>query len=139
MAKIRHIAIAVDDPEGTARFYETVFGLRRVGQLESPEVDGVYLTDGDLNMAVLKFKAGPVWEEMQRGEAPRQGLHHIGFLVEDLAATRQKLKEHGARARNERPLNANMFFEEKFTGAGNVIIDITDHPWPGVAPLHGGR
>ena len=135
MAKIKHIAIASDDPESTARFYEEVFGLRRLSGLESSDVDGVYLTDGDLNVAVLKFKAGPIREEMDRGEAPAGGLHHIGFLVEDTDQTRERLKAHGATARNQRPLNANMFFEEKFTAAGDVIVDITDHPWPGVRPL----
>ena len=135
MAKIRHIAIATEDPEATARFYQEVFGLERIGDLQSEEVDGVYLTDGDLNMAVLRFKAGAIRQEMDRGEAPARGLHHIGFLVEDSDAVRRRLHEHGARPRNQRPLNANMFFEEKFTAAGDVIVDITEHPWVGVAPL----
>ena len=135
MNKIKHIAIASDDPEATARFYEEVFGLQRLDNLESAEVDGVYLTDGDLNIAVLRFKAGAIREEMDRGEAPARGLHHIGFLVESTDEVRRKLQEHGAKPRNQRPLNANMFFEEKFTAAGDVIVDITEHPWVGVAPL----
>ena len=135
MNKIKHIAIASDDPETTARFYEEVFGLRRLDNLESAEVDGVYLTDGDLNVAVLRFKAGAIREEMDRGEAPARGLHHIGFLVQNTDEVRRKLHQHGAKPRNQRPLNANMFFEEKFTAAGDVIVDITEHPWVGVAPL----
>ncbi len=51
MAKIRHIAIATEDPEATARFYQDVFGLERIGDLQSEEVDGIYLSDGDLNVA----------------------------------------------------------------------------------------
>jgi catechol 2,3-dioxygenase-like lactoylglutathione lyase family enzyme len=135
MPKIKHIAIATEKPEEAARFYEDVFGLQRVGQVESSEVDGVYLSDGEFNMALLRFKAGAIRDEMDRGEAPAQGLHHIGFLVEDTDAVREKLRERGATPRNQRPLNANMFFEEKFTAAGDVIVDITEHPWPGVAPL----
>jgi catechol 2,3-dioxygenase-like lactoylglutathione lyase family enzyme len=135
MPKIKHIAIATEKPEEAARFYEDVFGLQRVGEVESSEVDGVYLSDGEFNMALLRFKAGAIREEMDRGEAPAQGLHHIGFLVEDTDAVRRKLVERGATPRNQRPLNANMFFEEKFTAAGDVIVDITDKPWPGVTPL----
>jgi catechol 2,3-dioxygenase-like lactoylglutathione lyase family enzyme len=135
MPKIKHIAIATEKPEEAARFYEDVFGLQRVGQVESSEVDGVYLSDGEFNMALLRFKAGAIRDEMDRGEAPARGLHHIGFLVEDTDAVREKLRERGATPRNQRPLNANMFFEEKFTAAGDVIVDITEHPWPGVAPL----
>ncbi len=135
MAKIRHIAIATDDPEATARFYQDVFGLERIGDLQSEEVDGIYLSDGDLNIAFLQFKAGAIREEMDRGDAPSRGLHHIGFLVENTDAVRRKLLDRGAPARNQRPLNANMFFEEKFTAAGDVIVDISEHPWLGVAPL----
>ncbi len=136
MAKIRHIAIATEDPPGTAKFYQEVFGLEQVGVVNSADVDGIYLTDGDLNLALLHFKSGPIRAEMDRGEAPAHGLQHIGFLVEDTAATREKLLEHGAKPRNQRPVaHANMFFEEKFTAAGDIIIDITGHPWPGVAPL----
>ena len=138
MAKIRHIAIATEDPEGAARFYQEVFGLERLGDLSSAEVDGVYLTDGDLNVALLRFKAGAIREEMDRGEAPSRGLHHIGFLVRDTDEVRRRLHEHGATPRNQRPLNADMFFEEKFTAAGDVIVDITQHPWVGVAPLATG-
>ena len=31
MAKLRHIAITVPDPEKAAQFYEKAFGLKRVG------------------------------------------------------------------------------------------------------------
>ncbi len=72
---------------------------------------------------------------MDRGDAPARGLHHIGFLVENTDAVRRKLQDRGAPARNQRPLNANMFFEEKFTAAGDVIVDISENPWLGVAPL----
>lgn len=32
MAKLRHIAITVPDPEKAAEFYTKAFGLKRVGQ-----------------------------------------------------------------------------------------------------------
>lgn len=136
MAKIRHIAMVAEDVDGTAKFYEEVFGLERVGVVATDDVDGVYLSDGDINLAILNFKGGPIKAEIDRGDAPGKGLQHIGFLVEDTKATRQKLAEHGAVARNILPTaNANMFFEEKFTAAGGIIIDVTGHPWPGAKPL----
>jgi catechol 2,3-dioxygenase-like lactoylglutathione lyase family enzyme len=33
MAKLRHVAMVVDDIEKTATFYETAFGLQRVREL----------------------------------------------------------------------------------------------------------
>ena len=72
MAKLRHIAIRTRDPEKTAAWYQEVFGLEEVGRARS----GVYLTDGNLNIAVLLTNT-----ETTRGEvAP--GFHHFGFLVE---------------------------------------------------------
>ena len=56
MAKIKHIAISTQDVEGTARFYIDVFGLKEVGKVDSPGASGYYLSDGDLNLAILQFK-----------------------------------------------------------------------------------
>ena len=56
MAKIKHIAISTQDVEGTARFYIDVFGLKEVGKVDSPGASGYYLSDGDLNLAILNFK-----------------------------------------------------------------------------------
>lgn len=50
MAKIKHIAIRTPDPEKTAAFYKKVFGLEEAGKARS----GVYLTDGYINLAILK-------------------------------------------------------------------------------------
>ncbi|MDP3767881.1 MAG: VOC family protein, partial [Dehalococcoidia bacterium] len=56
MAKLRHIAISVPDPEKSAQFYEAAFGLTRVGTTDSPLATGVYLSDGVINVALLKYK-----------------------------------------------------------------------------------
>jgi catechol 2,3-dioxygenase-like lactoylglutathione lyase family enzyme len=53
MAKIRHVAISTEDPEKTAAWYKEVFGLEEVGK--SP--NGVYLSDGEINFAVLRIKS----------------------------------------------------------------------------------
>ena len=53
MARIRHIAIATQDVEGTKRFYIEGLGLKEVGQTNSGLADGVYLSDGHVNIAIL--------------------------------------------------------------------------------------
>jgi catechol 2,3-dioxygenase-like lactoylglutathione lyase family enzyme len=50
MAKLRHIAIRTEDPEQTAAWYKEAFGLEEVGRARN----GVYLTDGDVNIAILR-------------------------------------------------------------------------------------
>ena len=56
MPKIKHIAISTQDVDKTARFYIDVFGMKEIGKVDSPNASGYYLSDGDLNMAILNFK-----------------------------------------------------------------------------------
>ena len=76
MARIKHIAIRTPDPEKTAAFYKDVFGLKEVGQART----GCYLSDGYINLAILKAK------DDGDGESPRDvpgygGIHHFGFMT----------------------------------------------------------
>ena len=76
MARIRHIAIATRDPETTARFYIEGLGLKEVGKVNSPTAEGYYLSDGHVNLAILKFKYDdPATTE---GMLRYTGLHHFG-------------------------------------------------------------
>ena len=65
MAKINHIAIATPDAEKTARFYKEVFDLKEASKIDGANASGYYLTDGNVNLAILDFKndqvTGPVY------------------------------------------------------------------------------
>src|SRR5262249_53814492 len=52
MAKLRHIAIIVPDPEASAVFFEKAFDFKRVGKARR----GIYLSDGTVNVALLKIE-----------------------------------------------------------------------------------
>ncbi len=41
MAKIKHIAIATQDPDKTARFYKEVFDLQEVGKVSGENAEGL--------------------------------------------------------------------------------------------------
>jgi len=56
MAKIKHIAIATQDAEKTARFYKEVFDLKEVGKIDGANASGYYLSDGNVNLAILNSK-----------------------------------------------------------------------------------
>ncbi len=56
MAKIKHIAIATQDPDKTADFYKDVFELQEVGKVAGENAEGYYLSDGNVNIAILRFK-----------------------------------------------------------------------------------
>ena len=136
MAKIRHIAIATQDPDKTAKFYIDVFGLREIAKINSPGALGYHLTDGEINLAILKFKndqtAGvPAGKEYA-------GLHHIGFEVENLDETDKRLAAAGAPMRND--INESLGLrkgmlnvEVKYGAPDGVIIDVSETGWAGTA------
>jgi methylmalonyl-CoA/ethylmalonyl-CoA epimerase len=125
IAKFRHVAIAVPDPEQTARWYQDVFGFEKVGRTGH---GGYYLSDGDVNFAVLYARA-------RDGESePRPFFSHFGFMVADPEAMYRKLEQVGAK-RLPSVAIANQFFESKFEALDGVSFDISDHGWPGTTPV----
>src|SRR5213592_5066615 len=94
MAKIKHIAMSTQDPDKTAKFYVDVFGMKQVGRIDNPNTSGYYLTDGDLNLAILKFKNDAV-AGVERGK-DWSGIHHFGFQVDSLEDITERLADAGA-------------------------------------------
>jgi catechol 2,3-dioxygenase-like lactoylglutathione lyase family enzyme len=132
MAKLRHIAIAAEDPYATAEFYKQAFDfveVRRTQPSGPGKSYGVFLSDGTLNMAILHFG----WDQGQGLDF--RGIHHFGVLVDDVDSAADKLEELGAKCFARRPENQKGFYETKFHGPDKVVFDITDHPWLGSAPL----
>jgi catechol 2,3-dioxygenase-like lactoylglutathione lyase family enzyme len=132
MARIRHIAIGTNNPEKTARFYIEGLGLKEVGRVNSATAEGYYLSDGHVNLAILKFKSeDPAITE----GAPRYtGVHHFGLEVEDMAKARAQFEEAGAVHRpypgtEEMAKRGNV--EVKFSGPDGVTIDLSEHGWLG--------
>ncbi|PKP71991.1 MAG: glyoxalase [Alphaproteobacteria bacterium HGW-Alphaproteobacteria-5] len=129
MAKLRHIAIAVKDTEEAAKFYETVFSMERVGVTESPIADGLYLSDGVMCLALLKYKT-----EEAAGERGLDyvGVHHIGFWVDDLEASSAEIESNGGKFFLDLPLEKDsLYYERKFTDPAGVIFDISQNGWVG--------
>lgn len=139
MAKIKHIAVATQNPEKTAQFYKEVFGMREIAKINSPGATGFHLTDGDINFAILKFKNDQTAGVAQGKECI--GLHHIGFEVDSIDETDMKLRSAGAPIRDDindalglgkgRPAHVNA--EVKYGAPDGVIIDISETGWAGTA------
>ncbi len=137
MAKLKHIAIATQDPDSVSEFYKTVFDLDEVGRVDSDNAEGYYLTDGNVNVAILRFKSEVVAGELGAGYS---GIHHIGFQVEDAAATDLALRKANAPPKDEinKTLNSAMGgghggrnVETKYSGPDGVMIDISQGGWVG--------
>jgi len=126
MAKLRHIAITVPDPEKAAAFYIEALGLRRVGTTNWEGAQGVYLSDGVMNIALLKYK-----KEEYAGKLGRQhvGVHHFGFIVEDVTATRKAIEAAGGTHWMGEPAEGGGFYEVKYHDPDGIAFDITANGW----------
>ena len=140
MAQIKHIAIATNDAEKTAKFYAEVFGLRQVAQLDGENAKGFMLSDGNVNMAILDFKSDAVAGE--RGK-DWEGIHHIGFEVESLEDIERRLSDANSKpmeevnnalhAGNTGPRHQNV--ETKYEGPNGEMIDVSQVGWVGTRGL----
>lgn len=128
MAQIKHIAIRTNDVEKTAAFYQNAFDLERVGTGQN----GVYLTDGRINIAILNFR--PTVE----GESMKLGVDHLGFQVDDVDAAVAQIKKLGGKSLNDRhsvtptdPAEPQSYFEVKCVGPDEQVIDVSNAGWVG--------
>jgi catechol 2,3-dioxygenase-like lactoylglutathione lyase family enzyme len=128
MARLRHIAMQVPDPQKAAEFYMRVFGMRKVGETDWENARGVYLSDGVINLALLDYKT-----EEAAGERGCDfvGIHHIGFWVDDVAKTRSAMEAAGAEHWMGEPAQGEGFYEVKYHDPNGVVVDITENGWGG--------
>jgi catechol 2,3-dioxygenase-like lactoylglutathione lyase family enzyme len=126
MGKLRHVALVVQNLEESARFYETVFDMRRAFEVKGV---AVYLTDGIMNLAVLNYQT------VNRAGAPTadgvRGTHHFGFRVADLAASQAQIEALGGQYCFDLGDPEGMNFERKFRDPEGVIFDISEKGWYG--------
>jgi len=112
MAKIKHLAIKTVDPERLAKFYVDVFELEIVAR---GETGAIYLTDGYLNLALLKARA----------DVP-PGLNHFGFEIDDMEEIGERLEKAGMAGPKVRPNNPP-FAEERAMDPDGNMFDLSVH------------
>jgi catechol 2,3-dioxygenase-like lactoylglutathione lyase family enzyme len=120
MTRIRHVAICVRDLEASAKFYEEVFGLKRVGAETIELGSGIYLSDGVINLALLKLNNSEL-----------VGVHHFGFEVADAEAMQRRIEAHGGRFIFKLGDAEKHNFEMKFKDPDGIVFDISVKGWIG--------
>jgi methylmalonyl-CoA/ethylmalonyl-CoA epimerase len=114
LTRIDHVGIACRNLDGAIEFYVATFGLTVAGR-ETNEAQGVreamlHVADapgGASYVQLLEPLAAdtPVGKFLDmRGE----GVHHIGYGVDDVAATLEKLRGSGIRLVDERPRHGSL-------------------------------
>jgi methylmalonyl-CoA/ethylmalonyl-CoA epimerase len=117
MAKLRHVALIVEDPEASAKFFEQAFDMKRAGTARR----GIYMSDGVINVALLK----------KEGDKEKVGIYHFGMWVDDLDAAEKKVVAAGGEYLAGRPTSANSFYEAKYRNPDGVVFDLTHTGWAG--------
>ena len=135
MNKIRHIAISSQDPVKSAEFYKKNFGWREIhrGGKDRANPTGVVLSDGSINITILKFATDQIAKGLDY-----EGFHHWGVVVDDVGEMARKLQADGVALRvGEDQIPPGAQYEIKFQGPDDMVFDITDVTWPGSVGLDG--
>lgn len=131
MAKIRHIAITTDNPAEVGAFFEEAFEMTQVRKSDN---GAVFLSDGYMNLAILNHKTNKDADVGQNGPN-YNGIHHIGFLVEDLEEAGKRLEGVKGKALGERDGlevslgEAPRNYEQKWAGPHDMVIDVSHTGW----------
>ena len=103
--KIHHIAVAVEDIDKAAEFWQEVLGLEleHVEEVESQHARIAFFPCGESEIELVQptdTESGTARFIQNRGA----GIHHLCVEVADIDAALQELKEKGVRLINETAL-----------------------------------
>jgi methylmalonyl-CoA epimerase len=104
LTEIDHVAIAVNDLGAAIDYYRETFGAL-VDHREVVESDGVEeallrVADSYVQLLTPTREDSPVAKYLEK---KGEGLHHIGYRVDDCAVALQAVKDNGGRVIDETP------------------------------------
>ncbi|MCK4271894.1 methylmalonyl-CoA epimerase [bacterium] len=104
LKKLDHVGIAVEDLDEALKMYRDALGLVPDEILEVPErgLRIAFFTLGNMQLELLTStdERGDIASFLKRNGP---GLHHLAFLVEDVAESLRRLSEKGVRLIDEMP------------------------------------
>jgi predicted enzyme related to lactoylglutathione lyase len=124
-ARIRHIALCVKDIKATADFYEKAFGLKRTEIKEGKTAWSCYMSDGEVNLALLQYKS-EVGSGVPEGWT---GIHHFGFQCDDLPKQQKQIEKAGGVFFFDLGEPEDEGFERKFKDPNGIVFDINWKGW----------
>jgi len=104
LTEIDHVAIAVNDLEAAIAYYESTFGAT-VDHREVVDSDGVEeallkVAESYIQLLTPTRDDSPVAKYLEK---KGEGLHHVGYRVDDCAAALEAVKAQGGRVIDETP------------------------------------
>jgi len=132
LKKINHIAIAVNNIEEAAKFYQNVLGLSLTGvEVVAAQKTRVgFFKIGESNIELVQ-PAEPDSPLVKFLETKGSGIHHICFEVEDVEAEVKAYLEKGATLIDQKPRpgahNTKVAFVHPKSSSG-VLIELCELP-----------
>jgi methylmalonyl-CoA epimerase len=104
LTEIDHIAIAVNDLDAAVDYYRATYGVEPVHR-EVVDKDGVeevllQVADSYIQLLTPVRDDSPVAKYLEK---KGEGLHHVGYRVDDCAAALDRVKAEGHRVIDEAP------------------------------------
>ena len=104
LIEIDHVAIAVRDLEAAIAYYAETFGAT-VDHRERIESDGVEeallkVADSYIQLLTPTSETSPVAKYLEK---KGEGIHHVGYRVDDCAVALQSVKDHGGQTIDQAP------------------------------------
>jgi len=104
LTEIDHVAIAVNDLEAAIGYYASAFGAtvhhREVAETDGAEEALIKVADSFIQLTAPTRSDSPIARFLaKRGE----GLHHVGYRVDDCAEALAAMVAAGARAIDAKP------------------------------------
>lgn len=132
LTAVDHVGIAVRDLDAAVAWYESTFGatVARRERIEADGVDEALLAVGPSYIQLLSPYAAssPVARFLERrGE----GVHHVGYRVEDCAAALAAVRARGARVVDDHPRTGSRGTTVAFLhphGAFGALIELVQEP-----------
>lgn len=130
--KINHIAVAVNNLEETAKFYEDVLGLSLSGVevVSAQKTRAGFFRIGESNIELVQ-PSEPDSPLVKFLETRGQGIHHICFEVDDIESAVKAFLERGATMVDQKPRpgahNTKVAFIHPKSSSG-VLIELCEVP-----------
>jgi lactoylglutathione lyase len=126
MAKLRHIALSVQDLAVARKFFEEAFDMKAVGHNNDRVA---HMSDGTISVTLLALDGKPLgWTKDEKFF----GIDHFGMWVDDLTEARRKVEAAGATyVMGEAAEAPGAFYEIKYRDPLGNIFDLTTNGWVG--------
>ncbi|MBI2873840.1 MAG: methylmalonyl-CoA epimerase [Firmicutes bacterium] len=135
--RIDHLGIATRNLEESLKLYVGIFGLKlqEIELIESQGVRVAIIPVGESRIELLE-PTGPDSPLARSIEARGEGLHHVAYAVEDVAACLEQARRGGLKLIDEQPRpgaggSLIAFIHPRSTG--DVLTELCQHR----GPVHG--